>query len=145
MDRDDRESFDGLLTQNASVKITRHTESVSRFSGPLPPPEVLAQYEQVAPGTASVIVSMAHAQMQHRQTIEHAVITGNVAAQKRGQIFALIVTFAALGTALWFGLLGYPNVSAVIGGSTILGLAGLFITSKYMQASERKEKNEQRV
>ena len=40
---------------------------ISRFSGPLPHPEDLAKYEQVLPGAADRIISMAEQQAAHRQ------------------------------------------------------------------------------
>jgi uncharacterized membrane protein len=40
------------------------------FSGPLPPPEVLQNYNQITPGAADRIISMAEKQSQHRQESE---------------------------------------------------------------------------
>ena len=35
------------------------------FSGPLPPPELLKQYDEVVPGAADRIISMAEAEQAH--------------------------------------------------------------------------------
>lgn len=45
------------------------------FLGPLPPPETLAQYEQVLPGSAERIMVMAENQAEHRQSLEETVKT----------------------------------------------------------------------
>ena len=42
------------------------------LSGPLPPPEVLAQYEVALPGAAERIFKMMERQEEHRQTLERA-------------------------------------------------------------------------
>ena len=40
------------------------------FSGPLPPPQVLASYDQILPGCAERIIKMAEEQGLHRRAIE---------------------------------------------------------------------------
>ena len=45
------------------------------FLGPLPPPEILAQYEQILPGSAERIMVMAENQAEHRQSLEETVKT----------------------------------------------------------------------
>jgi uncharacterized membrane protein len=52
------------------------------FSGPLPPPEALERYNQVLPGAAERIISMAESQHAHRQELEKKVIHANISAQK---------------------------------------------------------------
>src|SRR5438034_5455816 len=47
------------------------------FSGPLPPPDALAKFEQVLPGLADRIMKMAEKQSAHRQSIERNVIEGD--------------------------------------------------------------------
>jgi uncharacterized membrane protein len=42
----------------------------SSFSGPLPPPNLLAQYNEVLPDGANRIVTMAERQAKHRQRLE---------------------------------------------------------------------------
>jgi hypothetical protein len=50
----------------------------------------------------------------------------------------------AFATAIWFGYLGFPNISGIIVGTTLVALVGLFITSKYMQNAERVKKEQLR-
>ena len=46
------------------------TAEFTALSGPLPPPEMLAQYEEILPGAAERILSMAERQAEHRQKLE---------------------------------------------------------------------------
>lgn len=42
----------------------------SHFSGPLPPPEMLARYEEIVPGVAERIVVVVEEQHRHRMDVE---------------------------------------------------------------------------
>jgi hypothetical protein len=66
------------------AEILHAAVEISRFSGPLPHPEDLAKYEQVLPGSADRIISMAEQQAEHRRNLEKSVILSNVALQKWG-------------------------------------------------------------
>lgn len=45
-------------------------EGASSFSGPLPPPDLLAEYHQVVPGLAERIVLMAEKEGDHRRELQ---------------------------------------------------------------------------
>src|SRR2546423_387229 len=57
------------------------------FSGPIPPPDLIAAYDKILPGSADRIFRMAEAQAQHRQTLENRVILGDAARADRGLLF----------------------------------------------------------
>jgi uncharacterized membrane protein len=44
------------------------------FSGPIPPPTLLAEYNKVVPNAAERILAMAEKQSEHRQFLEKKVI-----------------------------------------------------------------------
>lgn len=56
--------------QTENLAITGRTSVTSVHMGPLPPPDVFAGYEQVCPGAAERILSMAEQQAKHRQDLE---------------------------------------------------------------------------
>lgn len=51
-------------TQNISIR------EASSFQGPLPPPRILHDYDQIVPGSAERIISLWENQVQHRQDLE---------------------------------------------------------------------------
>lgn len=57
------------------------------YSGPIPPPEALARYEEIQPGAADRIIKMAEKQQEHRMSLETKAIGGQIDQSKRGQIF----------------------------------------------------------
>ena len=46
----------------------------SEFSGPIPPPNIIKGYEDILPGAAERIISMAERQSAHRQEMERVMV-----------------------------------------------------------------------
>ena len=57
--------------QQNSQQVVQVTE---QFSGPLPPPDVLEKYNQVAPEAANRIIAMAEQETGHRRDMERMII-----------------------------------------------------------------------
>lgn len=55
--------------------MTRQVSMSQSFTGPLPPPEALANYEQASPGAADRILRMAEGQQQHRHGLERQAVS----------------------------------------------------------------------
>ncbi len=144
IDHNERATIDAALA-GRTLEITRTTTSFEQFSGPLPPPEILAKYDQACPGSARVILEMAQAQSTHRQYIEKKVVDGNVDAQKRGQFFAFVLAILSLGVAVTFGILKMENAASIVVGTTVIGLVSLFITGRIWQMRERAKKDKSRT
>lgn len=69
----------------------------SHFSGPLPPPDTLVDYESVLPGSADRIFRRFELQSDHRMLMEAQVIDGNVFSQKTGSIVSGILGWNLAG------------------------------------------------
>src|SRR4051794_22436827 len=52
--------------------MVRIAHEVAEFSGPLPPPSYLREYDIILPGAASRIISMAEAEQRHRHAWERS-------------------------------------------------------------------------
>jgi len=74
--------------QPQSKHVTVQTRAES-FSGPLPPPVVLKQYDEIVPGAAERILSMAESQSQHRQQLERSVIESDIKNSRLGLHYGL--------------------------------------------------------
>lgn len=124
-------------TNSALATLTHQSLS---FSGPLPPPGLLAKYNEVIPNGAERIVAMAERQSAHRESLEAQVVTGNVASQARGSIFAFIICLIALlgGFALLFTGKNVDGLVAII--SSLTALASVFVYGRYQQRKERVDK-----
>lgn len=76
--------------------MVRVTEATT-FSGPIPPPELLKQYDEIIPNGANRIITMAENQSAHRIELEKIVIRGDSRRANAGLVcgfvFGLIVVY----------------------------------------------------
>lgn len=96
-------------------------------SGPLPAPEDLAHYDEILPGTADRIISMAESNMNHRQRMEEKLVSSEYGLRTRGQWLALIALFAMLGVIVFTFWLGQPIAGSVLGSATLIAITGMFL------------------
>jgi uncharacterized membrane protein len=97
--------------QAAILQLERH-----EFSGPLPPPEVLARYNEALPGGAERIVALAEEQASHRRRME-----------ARGQVLLFAVVLVALVGGIGLIALGENAAGLVPVIAAIGGLGSLFV------------------
>jgi uncharacterized membrane protein len=111
------------------------------FSGPLPAPECLAEYNNILPGLADRIVVMAETQSSHRIKMEEKVVDRQLSESARGQLFGLIIGLFALGVAGTLGLFGQPIAAAIIGTVDMVGLVSIFLVGKKQQSRSLEKKS----
>lgn len=112
------------------------------YSGPIPPPEALARYEEIQPGAADRILKMAEKQQEHRMALETKAIGGQVDQSKRGQIFGFIANFLCIGAAVFFAVVcNMTKFAATFLTVTMVILVGLFLTGKNVMKKDLEEKS----
>jgi uncharacterized membrane protein len=123
-----------------TASITQLKTEFRHFSGPIPPPELLALYNNVVENGAERILAMAERQSAHRETIEAKVVAGNISAQRMGSAYAFILSLVAMAGGIWLiqGGKSVTGLSAIL--ADLATLAGVFIYSRNKQAKERTEK-----
>ena len=132
---------------NGNDDIPKKQNSISMmkieasFSGPLPPPSLLAKYSDIIPNGAERIMTMAERQSEHREKLEARVVNGNVASQTRGSYFAFILALVAIVGGFYLILKGKDTSGLVAIIGSLASLLGVFILSKREQKSERVEKS----
>jgi len=110
------------------------------FSGPLPPPSLLARYNDVVPNGAERILAMAERQSAHREKLEAQVVAGNLESQRRGSLYAFLLALVAIvgGIFLIHEGKSASGLATVI--SALAGLVSIFFYSQHRQSKERAEK-----
>lgn len=108
----DKAGSEGSLQPPEAVLQAIHVE----VSGPLPQPQVLAQYDEVIPGGAERIVKLAESQVSHRQAME-----------TRGQIFTFLLALVVLIGGIGLVALGNSIEGLVPLVAALAGLGGLFV------------------
>ena len=108
----------GSLARQEDQTIELSASSVrqsSTFSGPLPPPEALTQYESVLPGAAERIFQMAERELRHRQSIEGTIVNGDSRRAYLGIVLGTLVALGALGAAAY----AISQGEALVGGERL--------------------------
>jgi uncharacterized membrane protein len=107
----------------------------STFSGPMPPPELVAQYERIVPGAGGFFFSALECQTAHRQALEMRIVEASLRNDRTGMWlgFALAVMLIASGAFLIYKDKDPQGLSMIAG--TLVALCGVFV---YSRARERK-------
>ena len=91
--------------------------SQSWFSGPLPPPTALAEYDKALPGLARRIVERWEREGDHRQSMERSIVRARITNQSRGQIIGAFLSAIVLAAGIAF----------VASGKSTAGLVALLV------------------
>ncbi|MBV4417601.1 DUF2335 domain-containing protein [Clostridium tyrobutyricum] len=151
--QNDETAIDGILEKEADMpevidesplkrkdqqrKIIKATSSF--FSGPLPSPDIFKQYEEICPGAADRIISMAEKQMDHRQNIENIFLKSRSRNSFIGVIAALIIAICAIISAVVCILNDHSVSGTIFGGIGITTIVVAFLTNTKM-TEEKVEK-----
>jgi uncharacterized membrane protein len=121
-------------------RIVVQTMRAQIFQGPLPPPNVLSEYDKISPGFAERIMKMAEEQGSHRRECEKAALHGDLKNAFRGSWFAFILGVLAIvsGTVLYLFGKDLPGFSTFIAGLGTIILA--FIVGARQRRKERVQK-----
>ena len=113
---------------------------IKAFSGPLPPPGTLAEYNEVLPGAADRILTMAESQSDHRQGLEKYVVIGDSRRSSWGIVAGLAVAALAFGIAGYFAYLGHPVEGTVVVGVNLGSIIGVFVYGTRSRREERSQR-----
>jgi len=100
------------------------------FSGPMPHPKHLQQYEEILPGSAKRMLAMAEKAQEHNASMQKTIVAAEVEDQKRGMVFGFIGLLVALGFAGYSAFLGRADLAAIFVGSVVLGAITLFVKGR---------------
>jgi uncharacterized membrane protein len=116
-------------------------QSVS-FQGPLPPPQILKQYDDIVPGCAERIISQFESQVKHRQELEKKVITSDIRQTYFGSTLGFIIALSAIGAGTFLAYIGRPTegISAII--AALAGIVGVYGVGSYQRKKERDLKSD---
>lgn len=69
-----------------------------RYSGPIPHPQLLKEFNDVIPDGANRIMIMAESQSEHRRNLETKVVNANNRDSLLGVIFAFVIALVIIGS-----------------------------------------------
>ncbi len=126
-----------------SITTTRISHVEEHFSGPLPHPAIMAKYEQILPGSADRIMTSAESQMQHRQSLETAVVHANIKGESWGLVFSgtIALVFAVGSLVLIYTGKSLEGLATIIGETVIL--VGVFLRAQKSRQEERTTRRQE--
>ncbi|EIY8042695.1 DUF2335 domain-containing protein [Vibrio vulnificus] len=134
--RDARHELD---SEGGLLGVIMESVTQQSYSGPIPPPAMLHEYDQVQDGFANRIVTMAEKEQAHRHGIENRGVNGAISKDVRGQYFALICSLVMIVCCTYLISNGHEISGSILGGSTLVGLAYVFITGRKSKNSRDKD------
>jgi uncharacterized membrane protein len=93
----------------------RHELARVSFSGPLPPPEILQQYQQIQADFPERILRLTEGEAAHRREITRTALRWDGIETFLGQAFALVVCLASLLRSCFMCFLGHRYCSSFVG------------------------------
>lgn len=112
---------------------------VASFSGPMPPPNVLAAYDNLIPGSADRILSMAEREQAFRHKVTESAVAGSGESETSQRRYAFAVVVVMVAAALACVVMDAPQVAVVLGGGTLLGLVTVFLGGRYIEQRQAGE------
>src|SRR5690349_12341887 len=93
----------------ANTPEMRRFVAATSFSGPLPPPQILEEYDRIAPGSAGRIIAMAEKQADHRRRMETQIVSSDITNSRVGLICGLVIGLGGLVAATIIAVKGNPQ------------------------------------
>jgi uncharacterized membrane protein len=112
------------------------------FSGPIPPPDLLREYNEIIPNGADRIVTMAENQSAHRITLERRVVFGDDVRAYLGLGTAFIVAVFGLYLSYRVIMAGHDLAGSALGAVDLASLVSVFIYGTRARRQERARKEQ---
>ncbi|MDT9109326.1 DUF2335 domain-containing protein [Escherichia coli] len=112
------------VSKNPKVIAMFQQES---FQGPLPPPAMLLQYNQILPGGAERIFRLTEKEQEHRHKTQSDALLGAVSRDKRGQWMGFCIAMVVLIMAAFFANRGNTWFAGTLATLDLVGLTTVFV------------------
>ncbi|HEJ7902499.1 TPA: DUF2335 domain-containing protein [Serratia marcescens] len=113
--------------------------SRSAFRGPLPPPAMLREYNDIVPGAAERILERSEKEQAHRHRVTEKSVDGAIGKDKRGQWMAYSITLIILAIATLFALKGQTVFAGTLITVDLIGLASVFAIGRISKSSNSED------
>jgi uncharacterized membrane protein len=117
------DGFAGAIDDEDAVLVA----SQQTWSGPLPPPTLLVEYNDAVANGAERVLSMAEAQARHRMKMEEKTLESDRRLAQTGQWIGLVVVLAVLALGGYMAHLGATTAAVATIGIDVVGLAAVFV------------------
>lgn len=123
-------SDEQLKAVATSALVEVREEFFSSFSGPLPPPTVLKQYEEIIHGAANRIFVMAEENAKDRRRINQQIIDADIGRSSKGQTLGFILSVLFIIAAVACSYLDQPIPASFLGVGGFSSIVSIFVLGK---------------
>jgi uncharacterized membrane protein len=121
LSRVQREQIVGKVTQVVATQA---------FSGPLPPPHYLQQYDSIVAGGAERIFAMAEITQKHNRDMEAAIVRCEIRDRHLGMLLGFISLMAIIGLAAYAGVRGNNILAGLLLTASVIGTVVAFVKGR---------------
>lgn len=132
----------GMSAREKHVLVERVTQVISAYSGPLPHPNHLRQYENIKPGFAERIFARMEAEQKHRHRIELDEAKVDNRNATCGLFLGFVVSVALIGSAIYCAMIGATAIGVALVGASALGLVRTLVTGSKSSRDQRPPQGE---
>jgi len=112
------------------------------FRGPLPPPQMLRQYEVAMPGAMERIVTMAEKEQNHRHDMDKKIVMSESRDGLLGIISALVISLSLVIAGTLIILILQTKLATIAG--SVIDLSGIATIAKvFVYGTRDKHKNDE--
>lgn len=131
--------------KDSQLRHRRISASV-QFAGPIPPPNVLEQYNSIDPSinAANRIISMAEKEQAHRHEMQTKLVDAQIADFKQsrkerrlGQTYGFSIGVISIVAGSLTVILGSPLAGTFIGSAGVAGLVSVFVLGRREQQNDQ--------
>lgn len=110
------------------------------YRGPLPPPGMLREYDQIVPGAADRIITLMERQQDHRHGMESSNLKGNQGNERLGIYAAVFIVVIVCGGGMVLAWNGRETAGLVGMVTPLATLAGVFVYGRFKSGQDQAEK-----
>lgn len=118
--------------------MVRIAHEIAEFSGPLPPPSYLREYDTIVSGAADRIISMAEAEQKHRHRWERSALNNTTI----GLWFGFLIALGLVGGGVYSVYIGQPYVAGGFLTAGAIGMVPALIRGKDFVVQRQRDRND---
>jgi uncharacterized membrane protein len=122
---------------NVRQSMVRIAHDIAEFSGPLPPPSCLREYDIIIAGAADRIISMAEAEQKHRHSWERSALNNTTI----GLWFGFLIALGLVGGGVYSVYVGQPYVAGGFLTAGAIGMVPALIRGKDFVVQRQRDRN----
>lgn len=130
----------GNLPKEQQTILSRGIFAIQQsYRGPLPPAKEFKEYKEVMPDAPGRILTMAEKNQDHRIQLNNKSERHDFIKTVLGQVFAFVLSIAFGGGAIYLGTEGHDWLAGILGCTTVISLATIFVLNKMPDSNKNQE------